>query len=592
MTDISQSTRRGSFKCNLGDNALAIMRFDGAEAVSELFEYRLDVVSEDHNIDFDKVLGTNCSISILSNYEKVKRHFNGVMVEAQWVGRIHGNDNKDLSKYRVVLRPWFWMLTHKKNCRIFNDETVPQIIEEIFADHDFAASSHVAELNGSYPELEYCVQYNETDYAFVSRLMEEYGIYYYFEHTDSHHTMHLVDNNTSLTDKSGGVKLDYYETDLRAPDRGDAVNSVVLGRRFRSGKFSFNDYDYKKPTTDLETDKEAGEHYANASLEMYHYPGRYDEKSVGEHLATIALEAEQSLDRNVVTSGDAVTCCPGYSLKLAGHYDSSVNKEYIVLRANHVFHASGYRSGAGGDESYSGSYVFRQKDLPFRATIKTPKPLIHGPQTAVVVSEVDEQCRLKVQFFWDRKKKDSRYVRIRHGWSGKDWGEIRIPRLGMEVIVEYLNGDPDYPLITGTVYNDDNRAPYDLPSDKSISGVKSDSIGGSGYNEFIMDDRGGSELIRLHAQKDMKSDILNDETRKVGNDLTEQILNNWSVTVTNKLTFTVGASSIVMDPTSITITSPSITLNAAAQLNMTSGGIANLTAGGITTIKGSVVLIN
>ena len=193
--------------------------------------------------------------------------------------------------------------------------------------------------------LEYCVQYNETDYAFVSRLMEEYGIYYYFEHTESDHTMHLVDSNTSLTDKSGGIKLDYYETNLSAPDRGDAVNSVVLGRRFRSGKFSFNDYDYKSPGTDLMADKEAGEHYANASLEMYHYPGRYDDKSVGEYLATIALEAEHSLDRNVATSGDAVTCCPGYCLKLAGHYDSSVDKEYIVLRANHVFHAGAIATG-------------------------------------------------------------------------------------------------------------------------------------------------------------------------------------------------------------------------------------------------------
>ena len=594
MAKLSQSTRVGSFKCDLGDNALVILRFEGSEGLSQLFEYRLDVISEDHNINFDKILGTNCTLSIVSNHENVKRYFSGVLVEAQWTGRIRNGDGEDLSNYRLVLRPWFWLLSRTKNCRIFSQKSVPDIINDVFEKHSFAQSHNELKLNpSSYQPLEYCVQYNETDYAFISRLMEEYGIYYFFEHSDSDHKLVLVDGNGALTDKAGGARLDYYQNGLRAPVRGDALNNIVLGRRFRSGKFAFKDYDYKKPTADLEAEKETDEHYANAALEIYHYPGRYEEKSDGTSLAGIALEAEQSLDRNVLADGDAVTCCPGQLMNLVGHSEASVNKEYVTLQANHVFYSNGYISGMGnGVESYSGSYLFRPKDLPYRAAMQTPKPLIYGPQTALVVSEVDKQCRIKVQFYWDREKSESRYVRIAHGWSGNKWGDIKIPRVGMEVIVEFLNGDPDHPLVTGTVYNGDNVAPYELPSDKSISGVKSDTIDGSGYNEFIFDDRSDGELIRLHAQKNMKSTIENDEERKIGNNHTEKIGKEWSVSAGQKITFTVGASSITMDPTSITLTSPNIKLNAMGQLTMTSMGTADLTALAVTTIKGAVVMIN
>ena len=593
MAKLSQSTRMGSFKCNLGDDALVISRFEGTEALSELFEYRLTVLSEDHNVDFDKILGTNCTLSIKSNYENVKRYFNGVLVEAQWAGRVRSSDGDDFSSYRLILRPWFWLLTRTKNCRIFSQKSVPEIINDVFAKHSFAQSHNEVKLNGSYKPLEYCVQYNETDFAFVSRLMEEYGIYYFFEHSEVDHKMVLIDSNGSLSDKAGGAKLDYYQNDLSAPGRGDALRSIIVDRRFRSGKFTFNDYDYKKPTADLEADKDAGEHYTNASLEMYHFPGRYVEKSDGKSLASVALEAEQAQDRNVLADGDAVTCCPGQLINLVGHSQSSVNKEYVTLRANHAFQSGGYVSGMGdGRESYSGSYIFRAKDMPYRATLRTPKPVIYGPQTALVVSEVDDQCRIKVQFYWDREKSESRYVRIAHGWSGNKWGDIKIPRIGMEVIVEHLNGDPDYPLVTGTVYNADNVAPYDLPSDKSISGVKSDTIDGSGYNEFIFDDRSGDELIRLHAQRNMKSTIENDEDRKIGNKHTEDIGTEWSVTAGQKITFTVGASSITMDPMSIKLSSPNIQLEAQAQLIMTSLGTADLTAGAVTTIKGAVVMIN
>ena len=243
MAKLSQSTRIGSFKCELGDNALVIVRFEGSEGLSELFEYRLDVISEDHNIDFDKILGTNCTLSIVSNHEGVKRHFNGVLVEAQWIGRIRNTDGEDLSSYRLVLRPWLWLMSRTTNCRIFNKKAVPKIISEVFEKHSFAQSHNEMKLSTPYQPLEYCVQYNETDYAFVSRLMEEHGIYYFFEHSESDHKLVLVDSNGVLVDKAGGAKLDYYGSGLAAPVRGDALNNIIPGRRFRSGKFAFNDYD-------------------------------------------------------------------------------------------------------------------------------------------------------------------------------------------------------------------------------------------------------------------------------------------------------------------------------------------------------------
>ncbi len=592
---LAQGTRTGYLKTPLGEDKLVISSFEGTEGISELFEFRFEALSDSHNLDFDAALGNNCSLSIHSGHSGVKRVFNGVLVEAYWTGK-----NADgLSGYRLTLRPWLWLLSRTTKCRIFSEKSALEVIKTVLGEHSFAKFD--PRTTRSYPTLEYCVQYCESDLHFVSRLMEEYGIYYHFEHSEGEHKMVLADAASCHLPKPGGAALSYYDSDLKGLRKEDALNRWNGGRHLRSGRVKLNDYNYQKPTADLVAESSASAKHANADLELYHYPGRYTQKSDGEKLAKVRLEAEQAQDRRSSAVGDAVTCCPGHLINLSKHPVSGVDGEYLTVRASHNYRSNAYRSDAAlDDETYVGRYEFQSSDIPFRAPAYTPKPVIYGPQTAVVDSEVDEQCRIKVRFFWD-KNNVSRYVRIGHPWASKNWGNIKIPRVGMEVIVEHLEGDPDFPLVVGTVYNEDNKPPYPLPADKSISGVKSDTIDGDGYNEFILDDRGGNELIRMHAQRDMQADILHDERRDIGNDVTikvghnrdEDIGSTWTVKAGDKIEFVVGNSSkLTMTRTGITLSALNITLDAEAALTMTSVGTGELKAGATLIVKGATVLIN
>jgi type VI secretion system secreted protein VgrG len=597
---LAQGNRIGSFQSSLGTDRLVVSRFEGSETIADLFEYRIDAVSEDQNIDFDKALGTPCSISIASKHDGVKRCFNGILVEAHWSGK-----DGALSTYRLVLRPWFWLLSRTTNCKIFANCNIPDIVDQVFGKHPFAKFEWRAS-RGSYPVMEYCVQYRESDFNFVSRLMEEVGLYYFFDHSENDHKLIIADSISSHKDKEGGASLSYYANDLRTGRNEDSLNDWSAGRKFRSGSVALKDYNYDKPTAEMLAEKDGNAKYENASLQLYDYPGRYGEKSGGVNLATVRLEAEQAQDRRSTGSGDAVTCCPGRLIELQRHDEGSLNRKYLTLRASHAYRSNPYASGGGAEESYFGSFEFQPADVPYRSLTKTPKPFVHGPQTAVVTGDgeidVDEKGRIIVLFHWDRDRNqgNARRVRIAHGWSGAKWGDIKIPRVGMEVVVEFLEGDPDQPLVTGTVYNNDNKTPFDLPADKTISGTKSKTDGGSGYNEFVFDDKSGSELVRLHAQYDMEGKIENDERRTVGHDVTVDVGNNrtetigavWSVTATQKIEFIVGESKITMDPANITLKSINIKVDADAMLSEQAGAMAELKAGAILTLQGALVKIN
>jgi type VI secretion system secreted protein VgrG len=271
------------------------------------------------------------------------------------------------------------------------------------------------------------------------------------------------------------------------------------------------------------------------------------------------------------------------------------------VRANHLFRSQAYRSAnTSGDEGYSGNYEFQPLDTPFRAPATTPKPVIHGPQTAKVVSDVDDECRIEVQFFWDRDKTQSRYVRIAQNWAGKGWGDVKIPRKGMEVVVDYLEGDPDQPLVTGSVYNAENVAPYVKDKLNAVSGTKTQSINATGYNELIMDDTAGDELIRFHAQHDLEGKVENDERRdigqnvkvNIGNSRDESIMSTWTVKANTKIEFTVGNSTFTMLPTGITLKSTMITLHADALMKIESGALGQVTTGAPLMIQGALVFIN
>jgi type VI secretion system secreted protein VgrG len=574
-----QSGRRGGFSSLLDEDELVLRRFSGQEALSELFAFDVDASSVKARVDFDRILGTACKVSIVRS-DGGTRYFNGVLTEVHSLGQ-----EERMYRHRLVLRPWLWLLSKTGDCRIFKNAKVTDIIARIFGLHAFADFEDKTQ--GSYPELEYCVQYCESDFAFVSRLMEENGIYYYFDHADGTHRLIMVDTPAAHPDRKGGADIAYSESHEKHWLGREVLTQWRSSRQFATGRFAQNDFNYMTPSKSLRVDDGGHAAYRNASLEMFTYPGRYDEDQGGEVKTRALLEAEQALDKRSAGWGDAASLSPGEKIKLQGHPDVADGSEFLIVRASHSFDAGAYHSGGGqSGEVYSGSYEFLPADIQFRAPARTPKPRIMGPQTAFVCGEgstagdgeihVDELGRILVMFHWagDLSRRDtkvpSRWVRIAHGWASRQWGDIKIPRVGMEVVVEFLNGDPDQPLVTGSVYNDEARPPYDLPDKKTISGTKSQTLGGTGYNEFIFDDESNNELVRLHAQRDMEAKIENDERRDIGNDRTETVGAAWKVTAGDKITFICGQSSITMTPTTITIASLNINVEAQAQLKLTS----------------------
>jgi type VI secretion system secreted protein VgrG len=611
MGKLTQDKLPGELTTPLGKDVLVLREFTASEGLGELFEFLVDVVSEEKNVDFDQALGKSCTIK-LKAYNGKFRFFDGILVRAQWVEKV-----EDFYHYRLVLRPWFHLLDYRADCRIFLDKNVKDIIQEVFSKAGF--TDFEFKTTADYDTIPYCVQYRETDYAFCSRLMEQYGIYYFFTHSDGKHIMVLADSRSSHEANPQVPKLPYL------PLMGDQLHmDQHLGawtseRRFRTGKIEFNDYDYLKPNKKLRAPNEGSETYAHSKLEVYDYPGKYDEEDKGKKFSKFRLEAEQSHDHRRHVDGDAASLFPGSLVTVERHPIDSENREFLVVRASHRYAFQSYRSGAAAREEqvYYGSYEFLPSDRPFRMLPLTPKPQICGIQTAKVVGKkgeeneeisTDENAHIWVQFFWDREPKKSCPVRVAHAWSGKKWGTQFIPRVGMEVVVEYLEGDPDRPLVTGCVYNGDNKVPYDLPGKKTQSGTKSDSTKGHhGYNEFMFEDKKGGEFIRMHAQADHLVTVNANQTGTVGvveldspsmggdqtwtvggnrswtiqkgDDKLELQLGNQTVTLDfgqqtveamQGITLTVcfGISTIEITPASISMSSPEINLSAMAGINI------------------------
>ncbi|QCI64050.1 type VI secretion system Vgr family protein [Phreatobacter stygius] len=615
---LKQDQRPARLKSPFGGDVLSFSSLSGRETISQPFEYLIEAVSTEAGLDFDKALGRNCCVTY-HTYDKAQRHFNGVLTESEWLGKRSG-----LHHYRLTLQPWFSLLGFTSNCRFFQEMSVTDIIKKVFADAGF--TDFMFKTSENYEKIEYCVQYRETDFAFVSRLMEHYGIYYFFEHSSDKHEMILGDGRSSHQPISGLATVPFRHLGTANYRAEQYLAEWRPGRRFQTGKVSLNDFDYLKPNASLLAESNQPGSYAKGGLEIYDYHASYKERSKGEKLAKVRLEARQALDLRRECAGDAASLLPGGLTTLKDHAEGSENKQYLVISCTHQIRDEDYVSGdASAETIYEGRYLFQPGNRPFRAPPVTPRPIISGPQTAKVVGksgeeiDVDEHGRILVQFHWDRDKKPSRRVRVAQTWSGKAWGGVVIPRIGMEVVVEFIEGDPDYPLVTGTVYNGENKHPYELPANKTISGVKSrSSKSDNGYNELIFEDKSSSEKVRLHAEKDLEAKIKNSETREIGvefpvpmgkasrsttlkagdDELTVETGNQTvDVAQTVKITaglclqLVVGASKITMTPASISIQSPLITVKADATL-MASAPITQVSGDGLLMLRGALVTIN
>jgi type VI secretion system secreted protein VgrG len=583
-----QDRRPGELHTPLGENELVLRRLDAIEGISELFEYRVLAISHRIEPDFNRIIGRNCTVT-LTDRAGEPRYFDGILTDVQLVGIEH----EDFI-YRMTLRPWLWLLSKRTNCLIFHEKTAPEIIDQIFKAHsDFAKVEQILE-EDKYPVKEYCVQYRESDMAFVCRLMEEAGISYHFVHEKGKHTL-VMGDGTAAYKPVPGSKRKFVPTDQPHWRDEEHFNIWRPERRFTSGKTTLEEYDFKKPTAELRTEKSNPGKYANGELELFDYPGKHTEQEDGKKLANWWLESEQAQDEHVFASGNCLSCAPGQRVTLTEHPNSQHNQEYLILRATHSYDGQHYRStSADAGQGYQVTHELMTSKRPYAPPIVTPLPRINGPQTATVVGEgeidCDEYGRILVRFHWDRADDQSMRVRVGQVWAGQKWGGIFTPRVGMEVIVDHLEGDPDQPIVIGCVYNKDNMPPYPLPNERNKSGWKSQSTANApaGYNEIMMDDTFMDELIQVHAQKDLDTTVENDERRKVGiNRKTNIGINDTldvgvmlTVTANAQISLTVGASSIVMTPASIAITSPAITINGSAVVSVSSGAAVTITSGG------------
>jgi type VI secretion system secreted protein VgrG len=520
---IAQAHRRIAITTPLGKDVLLLRGFTGSEAISQLFHFDLDLLSENDSIQFQNVVGKNVTLRIY-DAKGNERNWNGFISRFS-----QESQDRRLTAYRAQMVPWLWFLTRTSDCRIFQNKKAPEIIQQIFKDLGF--SDFKLRLYGDFVKRDYCVQYRETDFNFVSRLMEEEGISYYFEHQEGKHTLILA-NDTAAHDSCPNQKTARYDFRGGSVVYEDVVTEWSYQEEFRPGAWAQTDYNFETPSTSLAVAVNGKNHY-----EIYEYPGEYGVRPAGESLAKIRLQ-EQTVPMQVFQGASGCRYfTAGYQFTLQDHYRGDLNQAYLITSVRHMATQGGnYQVGAGGGEELTYRNILEciPAARPFRPPRVTPEPFVQGCQTAMVVGPSGEEIytdkygRVKVQFYWDREGKknenSSCWVRVSHPWAGQGWGAVSIPRIGQEVIVDFLEGDPDRPIIVGRVYNAEQMPPFGMPGGAVVSGIKSNSTkGGGGYNEISLNDTKGTELINIHAQYDQQKKVEHDERVFIGNDRTEEV---------------------------------------------------------------------
>ncbi|KAA6187361.1 type VI secretion system tip protein VgrG [Thiohalocapsa marina] len=551
---LSQQARELSVSTSLGDDVLLLRGMAASEQLSRLFEYQLELVSEDIDIRHSDLLGQPATVRV-SLLDGGQRYFSGIVSRFSQVGF-----DGAFAIYQATLVPWLWFLTRTADCRIFQDKTVPDIVKEIFREHGY--TDFEERLSASYRQWGYCVQYRETDFNFVSRLMEQEGIYYYFVHEEGKHTLILADGYSAHNAIAGCEEVPYYPPDETAL-HGDHIHELTVAQVVQSGAYAHTDFDFTAPRKNLFAKRSSPKPHEKADLEVYDYPGAYTESGDGEAYARVRLEEIHAGYELIHARGHVRGLAAGGLFNLVNYPRDDQNREYLILATDYQLQSDLFGSAGATAQGpiVRCSITAIDAQTPFRPPRATPRPSVQGPQTAIVVGKsgeeiwTDEYGRVKVQFHWDRYGKSdensSCWVRVSHPWAGKNWGAIAIPRIGQEVIVDFLEGDPDQPIITGRVYNGTEMPPYSLPAEAVFSGVKSNSTkGGGGYNEYVMDDTQGSELIREHGQfdkdstveHDLREHVLHDRSRDVTNNESIQVGVDRGLTVGNNETTTIGAN--------------------------------------------------
>ncbi len=497
-----QAERLARLSTVLGEDVLVLLRFEGTDYMNDLFCYRVEALSADWNLDFDALLGTHATVTYETRADG-DRHFDGIVTDVEWAGSAENG-----IRYNLTLRPWFWLAGKRRNQRIFHRMSVVEILTELLKAYAGLGSPALKKrLQKTYPRLEYTVQYRESDLAFASRLMERFGISYHFTHAAGDHTLVLTDT-IEEHDDIPGVNRAYRGTD------GDNVSDEELfwkwapQRNMTTGVISLTDYNFKTPRVAMAARRPNEAAYAEGDIESFDYPGDYLDLQRGNEVVALRINEETAHDHRHRAMGDVASLSAGMMVTLMGDQVPDVSTgKFLCLEAQHRYTSDSFGSGGplGDKEAFVGQYVFAPSDAPLAPPRKTPPAIVQGPQTAAVVGageiDCDEYGRILVRFHWDVDNAVSMRCRVSQNWAGQGWGGMVIPRIGMEVVVEFLEGDPDKPLVTGCVYNAKSMPPYTLPQNKTMSVFKSQTHQGGGFNEISFEDQKGQERIFVHAQR-------------------------------------------------------------------------------------------
>lgn len=513
-------------KTSLADKEIFIYEASGSEELGKPFKYEAVLLAE-NPLDLDKLLGEPITISIEKADGKIYRRINGIVAEIVNVGMVN-----QYHAVRATLRPWFWLLSLTSDNLVFQEKSVIDILKQVFQDKKF--SDFEVKTTGSYRKRDYCVQYGETTFEFLSRLMEEEGIYYFFDHQDGKHEMILCDGDGAH--KSAALAERSASLPFRPP--GEAVPGVEVVTHWQprhslqTQKVVLDSYNFEKSSVDLRQENLRKQKHTHAGYERYEYGQLWPEASDGKSLAEVRREAHTAKYRVVTANSNAPGLAAGAKMKLVDYPEKEENAEHLITGTEISFRNNQIETAAETEEAfYRCEFTAIRMPANYRPMRITPRAAVRGPQTAMVVGPSNEEIwtdkfgRVKVQFHWDREgKKDensSCWIRVATTWAGNAWGAISIPRIGQEVIVDFLEGDPDQPIVTGSVYNDKHMPPFTLPDNKTQSGVRSRSTKDGNtktFNELRFEDKKGSEEVYFHAEKDFKRVVENNDHLIVGKD--------------------------------------------------------------------------
>ncbi|MEM9062134.1 MAG: type VI secretion system tip protein TssI/VgrG [Pseudomonadota bacterium] len=540
MQKLLQADRFARLYTTLGADTLVLTNFDGYEGISENFEWTVDALlnAGESPVDPAQIIGKPCYVEMDGLTGDV-RYFHGVCTELRFLG--WGGDHM---QYRLVLRPWTWLLTRGSNSRVWHQKSAKDIIQFVFGEAGF--SDVEFRVTKSYDPIHYCVQYQETDWDFACRMMEKWGMFFWFECSDQKHVLKIYDDHSSLPAIGAYSSLEFWPTE-QAGSREARIIQWQNENRLRTAKVETDDYNYETVNTALEkigTPADSPSH-THSGFAYYRYPTGHYDPGVGQLLADILTDAERAEAARKYCAGFAPLMHAGGAFTLSKHPVDEENVKHNVIASRHTisqaYHVSGSGASVGQDNDYYGEYEVADATLAYKPPHTTPVPRIMGSQTALVIRsknapndeeiDVDDQGRILVKFHWNTKAggedQCSMRLRVAQLWAGSGWGGVWIPRVGMEVVVDFIGGDPDRPLVTGCVYNGNNKPPIKFPGDKTQSTIKSQSSKGgtssANFNELRFEDKKGDEEIYIHAERDRLMIIEHDDDIEIGNNQTEKI---------------------------------------------------------------------